>query len=55
MAMNEIMERWLYDLAAEPMAAIQRLVLGKVAIPAWSRASLREIFIEVYQTNAVAE
>jgi tetratricopeptide (TPR) repeat protein len=54
MVMNEIIEHWLNDLAAEPMAAIQRLVLGKVAIPAWSRASLREIFIEVYQTHAAA-
>jgi tetratricopeptide (TPR) repeat protein len=54
MTINATIEHWLNDLTAEPMDAIQRLILGKVAIPAWSRASLREIFIEVYQAHAAA-
>ncbi len=52
--MNATINHWLNDLTAEPTDAIQRLILGNVAIPAWSRASLREIFIEVYQTHAAA-
>ena len=52
--MNEAVQKWLKELTAEPVSALQRLVLGQVAVSAWSRASLREIFIEVFQTHAEA-
>jgi tetratricopeptide (TPR) repeat protein len=50
-ATDELIERWLNELETEPRVAIQKLILGMIAIPAWSRASLREIFVEVYQTD----
>ena len=52
--MNESVQKWLNELTAEPVAALQRLVLGQAAVSAWSRASLREIFIEIFQTHADA-
>ena len=52
MQMNETIQKWLNELDAEPALAIHRLVLGQLAVPAWSRASLREIFVEVYQTHS---
>lgn len=52
--MNESVQKWLHELNAAPVVAFQRLVLGQAAVSAWSRASLREIFIEVFQTQAEA-
>lgn len=52
--MNESVQKWLKELTAEPTPAVQRLVLGQAAVSAWSRASPREIFIEVFQTHAEA-
>jgi tetratricopeptide (TPR) repeat protein len=52
MQMNESIKKWLNELDVEPTLAINRLVLGQAAVPAWSRASLREIFVEVYQTHS---
>ena len=52
MQMNETVQNWLSELTVEPTLAIHRLVLGQTAVPAWSRASLREIFVEVYQTHS---
>lgn len=54
MQINETIQKWLNELDAEPVLAIHQLVLGQAAIPAWSRASLREIFVEVYQTHSEA-
>ena len=52
--MNESVQKWLHELNAAPAVAFQRLVLGQAAVSAWSRASLREIFTEVFQTHAEA-
>lgn len=50
--MNESVKTWLSELAANPSPAIQKLVLGYAGVPAWSRSSLRESFVEIFQTHA---
>jgi tetratricopeptide (TPR) repeat protein len=52
--MNESVEKWLEELTAAPTTAIQKLVLGYSGVSAWSRSSLRESFVEIYQTHAGA-
>lgn len=50
--MNESVQKWLGELTAAPTTAIQKLVLGYSGVSAWSRSSLRESFIEIFQTHA---
>lgn len=50
--MNESVQKWLDELTAAPSTAIQRLVLGYAGVSAWSRSSLRESFVEIFQTHA---
>jgi tetratricopeptide (TPR) repeat protein len=50
--MNESVQKWLTELTAAPSAAIQKLVLGYAGVSAWSRSSLRESFVEIFQTHA---
>ena len=52
--MNESVRKWLDELAAAPSTAIQKLVLGYAGVSAWSRSSLRESFVEIFQTHAEA-
>ena len=52
--MNESVQKWLTELTAAPSTAIQRLVLGYAGVSAWSRSSLRESFVEIFQTHAEA-
>lgn len=52
--MNESVQKWLDELTAAPSTAIQKLVLGYAGVSAWSRSSLRESFVEVFQTHAEA-
>ena len=52
--MNESVQKWLDELAAAPSTAIQKLVLGYAGVSAWSRSSLRESFVEIFQTHAEA-
>ena len=52
--MNESVQKWLDELNAAPSMAIQRLVLGYSGVSAWSRSSLRESFVEIFQTHAEA-
>lgn len=49
--MNEEIATWLKKFEAEPVATLHALVLGRTAVAAWTRSSLREIFIEVWQTH----
>ena len=44
---HEDKARWFVDLATAPDNALEDLVLGRVGIVAWSRASIREIFNEI--------
>ena len=50
--MNESVKKWLDELTVAPSTAIQKLVLGYAGVSAWSRSSLRESFVEVFQTHA---
>ncbi len=50
--MNESVQKWLDELTVAPSAAIQKLVLGYAGVSAWSRSSLRESFVEIFQTHA---
>lgn len=50
--MNESIEKWLVELTESPSTAIQKLVLGYAGVPAWSRSSLRESLVEIFQTHA---
>ncbi|MBI2513088.1 MAG: tetratricopeptide repeat protein [Opitutae bacterium] len=50
--MNESVQKWLDELSAAPSEAIQKLVLGYSGVSAWSRSSLRESFVEIFQTHA---
>ena len=50
--MNESVQQWLNEFSAKPTETLQRLVLGQAGVPAWSRATLREIFLEVFQSHA---
>ena len=52
--MNESVQKWLNELTAAPSVAIQKLVLGYAGVSAWSRSSLRESFVEIFQTHAEA-
>jgi tetratricopeptide (TPR) repeat protein len=52
--MNESVKKWLDELTDSPSVAIQKLILGYAGVVAWSRSSLRESFIEIYQTHAIA-
>lgn len=52
--MNESVQKWLDELNAAPSTAIQKLVLGYAGVSAWSRSSLRESFVEIFQTHAEA-
>jgi tetratricopeptide (TPR) repeat protein len=52
--MNESVQKWLDELTAAPSTAIQKLVLGYAGVSAWSRSSLRESFVEIFQTRAGA-
>lgn len=52
--MNESVQKWLNELTAAPSTAIQKLVLGYAGVSAWSRSSLRESFVEIFQTHAEA-
>ncbi len=52
--MNESVKKWLDELTDSPSVAIQKLILGYAGVVAWSRSSLRESFIEIYQTHATA-
>ena len=49
---NESIQDWLNELSSDPRLAIHQLVLGQVSVPVWSRASLREIFVQVYQDDS---
>src|ERR1017187_9184809 len=49
--MNESVQKWLDELTAAPTTAIQKLVLGYSGVSAWSRSSLRESFVEIFQTH----
>lgn len=49
--MNQEVANWLTRFEAEPVAELHALVLGRTAVPAWTRSSLREIFIEIWQTK----
>jgi Flp pilus assembly protein TadD len=51
--MNESVKKWLDELEDFPSVAIQKLILGYAGVVAWSRSSLRESFIEIYQTHAI--
>lgn len=50
--MNESVQKWLDELTSAPSVAIQKLVLGYAGVSAWSRSSLRESFVEIFQTHA---
>ena len=52
--MNESVQKWLVELSEDPSTAIQKLVLGYSGVSAWSRSSLRESFVEIFQTHAEA-
>lgn len=52
--MNESVQKWLDELIADSSRAIQKLVLGYAGVSAWSRSSLRESFVEIFQTHADA-
>ncbi|ABL65173.1 hypothetical protein [Chlorobium phaeobacteroides] len=52
--MNESVKKWLDELEDSPAMAIQKLILGYAGVVAWSRSSLRESFIEIYQTHPIA-
>ncbi len=52
--MNESVTNWLDELTDSPSLAIQKLILGYAGVAAWSRSSLRESFVEIYQTHATA-
>jgi len=47
--MNESVKKWLDELMDSPLIAIQKLILGYAGVEAWSRSSLRESFVEIYQ------
>jgi len=52
--MNESVDKWLNELTNTPSVAIQQLVLGYAGVSAWSRSSLRESFVEIFETHAEA-
>ena len=52
--MNESVQKWLDELTAAPPTASHNLVLGYAGVSAWSRSSLRESFVEIFQTHAEA-
>ncbi len=52
--MNQEVANWLTRFEAQPVAELHALVLGRTAVPAWTRSSLREIFIEIWQTHREA-
>ena len=49
--MNEQIAKWLAQFDATPLESLHALVLGRTAVPAWTRSSLREVFIEIWQTH----
>lgn len=49
--MNESVQKWLDELTVAPPTAIQKLVLGYAGVSAWSRSSLRESFVEIFQIH----
>jgi tetratricopeptide (TPR) repeat protein len=50
--MNESVTKWLKAFEVAPVEKLRDLVLGRTAVSAWSRASLREVFLEIFQTHA---
>ncbi len=52
--MNASVAKWLERLVAEPVRAVDDLVMGRVAIPVWSRASLGEVFLDIVEVQAEA-
>ena len=52
--MNESVQNWLVEFTEDPSTAIQKLVLGYSGVSAWSRSSLRESLVEIFQTHAEA-
>jgi tetratricopeptide (TPR) repeat protein len=52
--MNTSVQQWLDELTAAPPTAIHKLVFGYSGVTAWSRSSLRESFVEIFQTHAEA-
>ena len=50
--MNESVKKWLDELTVAPVVAMQKLILGYAGVAAWSRSSLRESLVEIYQTDA---
>jgi hypothetical protein len=53
--MNESVKKWLDELTGSPSVAIQKLILGYAGVEAWSRSSLRESFVEIYQNDDAKE
>lgn len=52
--MNESVQKWIEELIVTPSEAIQKLVFGYAGVSGWSRSSLRESFVEIFQTHADA-
>ena len=52
--MNSSVQRYIDELTDAPVPAIQKLVLGYAGVSAWSRSSLRESLVEIFQTHAQA-
>ena len=52
--MNATVAKWLEQLAADSVRVVDDLVMGRIAVPVWSRASLGEIFLEVVEAQAGA-
>ena len=50
--MNDSVHDFLNELRAEPDTAIHKLVLGYAGVSAWSRSSLRESVVEIFETRA---
>jgi hypothetical protein len=50
--MNDSVVRWLSAFRAEPVQRLNDLVVGRAAVPAWSHASLREIFPEIFESES---
>lgn len=50
--MNDSVAQWLSAFRAEPVQRLNDLVVGRAAVPAWSHASLREIFLEIFESES---
>lgn len=50
--MNESVRTWLAEFEADPQGRLHDLIMGRTAVPAWSRSTPREIFLEICQTHA---